>query len=64
VEAAAFRTRVESAGEGLIGLVLTVRAVSAAATALDVLEPIGVASRSFTLSPAHCHGVPLDVRAM
>jgi methylmalonyl-CoA/ethylmalonyl-CoA epimerase len=63
-EAAAFRSRVESAGEGLLGLVLTVRAIAAAAAALEALAPVEVASQSFTLLPARCHGVPLDVRAI
>jgi len=63
-EAAAFRSRVEAAGEGFMGLVLTVRDAAAAAAALAPLEPVEGASRSFTLLPARCHGVPLDVRAM
>ena len=47
-----------------MGLVLTVRDAPAAAAALAPLEPVAGASRNFTLLPARCHGVPLDVRAV
>jgi len=62
-EGSAFQRRVEAAGEGLLGLVLTVRAIDAAKAALAALEPVGDATHGLTLSTTHCHGVPIEVRA-
>ena len=60
-EAAAFRTRLEALGEGLAGLVLEVRDVSAAARALARLSPREQAG-VFALDSERCHGVALTFR--
>jgi methylmalonyl-CoA/ethylmalonyl-CoA epimerase len=61
-EAATFRSRLASAGEGLAGLVLGVRDVRAAATALAPLEAAAEADGAFTLPIASSRGVPLRIR--
>jgi methylmalonyl-CoA epimerase len=60
-EAVALRAAIETGGEGLAGLVLEVRDVNAAATALAPLAPAREAG-SFRLAPERCHGVPLTFR--
>jgi len=61
-EGSAFHRRVEAAGEGLLGLVLTVGAIDAAAAALAALAPVRDALHGLTLSTMQCHGVPIEVR--
>ena len=60
-EAVALRAAIESGGEGIAGLVLEVRDVNAAATALAPLGPARETG-SFRLAPERCHGVPLTFR--
>jgi hypothetical protein len=62
-EAATFRARLESAGEGLAGLVLGVRDVRAATAALAGLAPMLEPDGAFTLPVARSLGVPLRIRA-
>jgi len=61
-EAAAFRAEVESAGEGLSALVLSVPELTAAATALASLAPVRDAG-TLRLDAARCHGVPLTFKS-
>jgi len=57
-DASALRQALESAGDGLAGLVLEVPDLAAAARALRVPPEADV-----RLDAAHCHGVPLTFRA-
>ena len=60
-EAAAARAAEESLGEGLAGLVLEVRDLDTAATALARFAPAR-APGTFHLAAERCHGVPLAFR--
>jgi len=61
-EAAAWTAAVDEQGEGLLGLVLGVDDVAAAAAALGTLAPASDGG-ALKLDPAHCHGVPLTLRS-
>jgi methylmalonyl-CoA/ethylmalonyl-CoA epimerase len=61
-ESAAWGKAVDEQGEGLSGLVLAVDDLGTAAAALGSLAPVPHAG-TLTLDPAHCHGVPIAIRA-
>lgn len=61
-DSAAWGKAIDEQGEGLAGLVLAVEDLGRATAALGPLAPAPQAG-TLTLDPAHCHGVPLTIRA-
>jgi methylmalonyl-CoA/ethylmalonyl-CoA epimerase len=61
-DAAAWTAALDEHGEGLAGLVLGVGDLQHAGAALGPLAPASDAG-TITLDPAHCHGVPITLRA-